>query len=244
MSGHSHWKTIKYKKASADAQKSRAFSKIARLISVAAREKGGDPETNPKLRTAIEQAKELNMPSENIERAIKRGTGAVEGAQLEEILLEAYGPGGIAIVIEGITDNKNRTLNEIKQILNQYNGKLASEGSVKWMFERKGVIVVNGEQFTEKKEELELKTLEAGAEDLYWHNNTLDVYTRPEELDKVKRNLKEAGVPIEDASLDWVPKEYKEVGPEEKELLDKLFEALDENDAVQEIYSNLKMSND
>jgi YebC/PmpR family DNA-binding regulatory protein len=241
MAGHSHWKTIKYKKGAADAQKSKAFSKLARLISVAVREKGSNPETNSKLRTAIEKAKELNMPSENIERAIKRGAGTLEGIQLEETLLEAYGPGGTAIIIEGITDNKNRTLGEIKQILAQNGGKLANEGSVRWMFERKGVLTINGEQFSEeKKEEVELLAIEAGAENFSWNDTTLNVYTKPEELDKVKRNLEAAKMQIENVSLDWVPKEYKEVKPEEKDLLEKLFGALDENDAVQEIYSNLK----
>lgn len=254
MAGHSHWKTIKYKKGAADAQRSKAFSKITRLISVAARELGGDPVSNPKLRTAIEQARKLNMPAENIEKAIKRGTGELESARLEEILLEAYGPAGAAIIIEGITDNKNRTLGEIKQILNQYGGKLASEGSVRWMFERKGTITIEIKnqkspkeslvpptgQAKIKSDELELMAIEAGAEDIRWHDDALDVYTKPEELDKVKKTLEDKGLTVETASLDWVPKEYKNVEPQERETLEKLFSALDENDAVQEIYSNVK----
>jgi len=143
MSGHSHWKSIKYQKTVADAKRSQAFSKLAREITVAAREKGGNPEFNPVLRIAIEKARSINMSTDNIERAIKRGTGEIGGATLEEITLEAYGPGGIAIIIEGITDNRNRTFNEIKQILNQYNGKLVESGSVKWLFERRGCIVIN-----------------------------------------------------------------------------------------------------
>jgi len=243
MSGHSHWAGIKHKKQLADLQRGKVFSKLAREIEIAARN-GKDPEMNPKLRMAIEKAKEAKMPSENIERAIKRGCGELTGEKLEEILFESYGPGNIAIIIEGITDNKNRTLNEIKQILNQNNGKLVSEGAVKWMFERKGCITVNL-QFSisnfQNKENLEMAAIEAGAEDIYWHNDILDVYTKVEDLEKVKKNLEERGIKVESFSLDWVPKEEIEVDEKTKESCQKLFEALDENEAVQEIYSNLKI---
>lgn len=244
MSGHSHWAGIKHKKQLADLQKGKVFSKLAREITIAAKE-GGNPAFNPKLRMAIEKAKEMRMPTENIERAIKRGTGELTaGEKLEEFLFEAYGPGGIAIIIEGITDNKNRTLGEIKQILNQNNGKLVSEGSVKWMFEKKGCIVLNlklqDENF-KNKEDLEITAIEAGAQDLYWHDDFLDIYTKIEDLEKVKEVLKEKGIKIESISLDWVPKEMIELDKEKKAACLKLFEVLDENEAVQEIYSNLKM---
>jgi len=220
------------------------FSKMARVISVAVKQGGPNPGTNSKLRLAFEMAKEANMPKENIERAIKRASGEAEGEKLEEVLFEAYGPGGIAIIIEGITDNKNRTLGEIKQVLNQNNGKLVGEGSVKWMFQRKGCIVVDlklqSEDF-KNKEKLELMAIEAGALDIYWHDETLDVYTNTEELDKVKKNLEEKGIKIDSVSLDWVPKEEISLNEKTKESCQKLFEALDENDAVQEIYSNLKV---
>jgi YebC/PmpR family DNA-binding regulatory protein len=240
MSGHSHWHSIKYQKGAADAKKSKAFSKVTRQIAVAARESGGDPVTNSKLRLAIEQAKLLNMPSDNIERAIKRGTGEVEGAKLETVTFEAYGPGGIAIIIEGITDNKNRALGEIKQILNQYEGKLAAGGSVKWLFERKGVITADREQLTIDKEEIELKLIEAGAEDIFWHNTTIDIYAKIGDLESVKKNLEGQNIKIENASLDWVAKEQISVSEKEKEVAQKLFEVLDESESVQEIYSNLK----
>lgn len=239
MAGHSHWKGIKYKKEAADAQKSKIFSKLARAISIAAREGGRDPETNPKLRTVIEQAREYNMPTENIERAIKRGIGELEGASLEEIMLEAYGPGGITIIIEGITDNKNRTLNEIKQILSKYNGKLVAEGSTKWMFDRVGIITMNVEG--RNKEEIELEVIDAGAQDIMWINNVLEVYSKPEELYQIKSRLEEKGFKIENAVLGWKAKEYKQVDPKDKSELEKLFLALDENEAVQEIYSNVKI---
>ena len=241
MSGHSHFASIKHKKGKADEARGRAFSKMARVISVAAKEGGGSPEANYKLRIAIEQAKEINMPKENVERAIKRGTGELAGERLESFVFEAYGPEGIALIIEGITDNKNRTLGDLKKILTQYNGKLAGEGSVRWMFERKGAIVINFKTQSPnvKKEDLELMVIEAGAEDIYWYDDFLDIYTKAENLEKVKKNLEKKGIKIESSSLDWVAKEEVEI--KNKEFCERLFEALDENDDIQEIYSNLKI---
>ena len=242
MSGHSHWAGIKYKKQLADAQKGKVFSKLAREISIAARE-GRDPEVNPKLRVAIEKAKRMKMPWENIERAIKKGAGEISGEKLKEVLFEAYGSGGIAILIEGITDNKNRAINEVRQILEKNKGKLVSEGGVKWMFERKGCITINLRSQIpnpKSKEELEMAAIEAGAEDFYWHGEVLDLYTKVGDLERVKKNLEERGIKIESSSLDWVAKEMLEVGEKEREELEKLFEALDESEAVQEIYSNLR----
>jgi len=244
MSGHSHARTVRHQKNITDQKRGQMFSKMARVISIAVKEGGPNPETNTKLKVAIEQAKGFNLPKENIERAIKQATGGAEGVNLEEVLFEAYGPGGIAIIIEGITDNKNRTLGEIKQIFNQNNGKLAGSGSVKWMFERKGCLEVQtgkGRYKDKKKEDLELLVIEAGAEDIYWHNDLLDVYTKPEELEKVKKNLEAKGIHTESTTLDWVAKEQVELDEKSKEVCQKLFEALDENDAVQEIYSTLKI---
>jgi len=238
MSGHSHWSTIKHQKGAADAKRSKIFSKIAKIITVAAKEKGGDPETNSKLRLAMDQAKAANMPQDNIERAIKRGAGELESETLEEVMFEAYGPGGSAIIIEGITDNKNRTLGEIKQSLSQYSGKLGGEGSVKWMFNRKGCLTINSQE--KDRELLELTAIEAGAEDISWQGDRLNIYTKVEDLEKVKGALEEKGLKLEGASLDWVAKEEISVNEKEMETCQKLFEALDENDSVQEIYSNIK----
>ena len=240
MSGHSHWSSIKHKKGAEDAKRGRIFSKLARQISVAAKEKGGDPETNASLRLVIERAKGFNMPKDNIERAIKKGTGELAGEKLEEITYEVYGPGGIAIIIEGITDNKNRAYGEIKRILNQSSAKLANEGSVKWMFDRKGTITIDNSESKINKEELELKVIECGAEDIYWHENILDIYTKPEDLEKTKKNLEEKNIKTESASLDWVAKDMVALDEKDKKTAEKLFEALDENEAVQDIYSNLK----
>lgn len=244
MSGHSHWHTIKHKKGLADAKKGQAFSKVTREITLTAREGGKDPNTNAKLRLAIEKARTLNMPSDNIERAVKRGIGELEDERLEPVLFEAYGPGKIALIIEGITDNRNRASNEIKTILTQHNGKLAAEGSVKWLFERKGTVTIFIADQTpdfQNKEIIELAAIEAEASDFYWHDDRFDVYTKPEDLEKAKKYLEGKGIKTESASLDWVARELIPLGPEEMDVAQKLFEALDENEAVQEIYSNLKI---
>lgn len=240
MSGHSHFSSIKHKKEITDKKRGQIFSKLSKEISVAAKEGGGNLETNTKLRLVIEKTKEWNLPKENIERAIKRGTGELAGGKLEEVSFEAYGPGGIAIIIEGIADNKNRALSEIKQVLSQNNGKLADTGSVRWLFERKGVIEVRSMKSEEgNREDLELKAIEAGAEDINWNDNKVDIYTKVENLEKVKANLEKQGIQIESASLDWMAKENIQINEKDEKASKKLFETLDELDSVQEIYSNL-----
>jgi len=241
MSGHSHAKTVMATKMANDAKKGKVYSKYGRLITIAVKDGGGsgDPEKNSKLKTIIEQAKKMNMPKENIERAIKKGTGELAGEVLEEVSFEGFGPGGISLIIDGITDNKNRTLGEVKSALSQNNGKLAGEGAVRWMFDRKGVITVLPEGKT--KEELELLAIEAGADDVSWQEGLLDIYTKPEDLEKVKKFLEEKQIKIDSASLDWTPKEEIEISEKEKEQAQGLFEALDENDAVNNVYSNLKI---
>lgn len=244
MSGHSHAKTVLHRKRAEDAKRGKVFSKMSRLISVASRD-GADPEMNPRLKQALEEAKRFNMPKTTIERAIKKGSGDLEGENLEEFVFEAYGPGQVALIIEGITDNKNRSLGEIKQILVKHNGKLAGQGSVKWLFEQKGCItlrITNENEYTnEEKEDLELKAIDAGAEDVFWHNDMLDIYTEPDDLDRVKKDLLAQGLAIESSSLDWVAKDEVEKNEKEKKSCERLFEALDDNDSVQEIYSNLKI---
>ena len=238
MSGHSHAKTVKSTKDAAAAMRSKIFSKMAGEIAIAAKG-GGDPAANPRLRMAIDRARSFNMPTVNIERAVKRGTGEEKGAALEEILFEGYGPGNIAILIEGITDNKNRTLGEIKQAFEKNAGKLAGEGAVRWMFERRGTITIA--QYDKPKDELELLSIEAGAEDTYWkENGALEIYTDPTLLEKVKKTLEEQGIIVESTSLDWVPRERVTLSEKDGKSAEKLFEALDESDAVQEIYANMK----
>ena len=238
MSGHSKWSQIKHKKGISDVKKGKIFSKLTRIITIAARQKGGDIETNSSLRMAAEKARSFNMPQENIERAIKKGTGEIEGVKFEEFLMEAYGPEGIALIIEGTTDNKNRTISEIKFLLSEHNGKMAQSGSVLWLFERRGQISLSRGQKT--KEETELAAIDAGAEDLNWSDeNNLEVYTKSEELEKVKKNLEKNNFPPVESSLAWLPKNKIKIDNEKtKEQLEKIFEKLEEHDDVNEIYSN------
>src|SRR3989344_4332914 len=175
MSGHSHFKTVAATKNANDAKRGKIFSKLGRVITIIAKEKGGDIITNAALKTAIEKAKGFNMPKENIERAIKKGTGELAGEALEEVSFEALGPGGAAIIMEGITDNKNRTLGEIKGILSQYGGKMAGEGAIRWMFERKGILIVEAKNIA--KEELELLAIESAAQDVIWNETKLTITT-------------------------------------------------------------------
>lgn len=238
MSGHSHAKTVAATKNANDAKRGKIFSKLGRVITIAAKEGGGDPITNQKLKSALEQAKRFNVPKENIERAIKKGTGELAGETLEEVSFEGFGPGGIALIIEGITDNKNRTLGEIKGILSQYDGKMAGEGAVRWMFERKGVIAINAAG--KPKEELEMLAIESGADDVKLQPDLCEIITRPEDLESVKKSLEEKGVSIESVSIGWVPKEETALDEKGEEKAQKLFEALGDNDAIQDVYSNLK----
>lgn len=240
MSGHSKWSQIKHKKALTDAKKGQIFSKMARQISVAARAKGSDPENNPALRMLIEQARSFNMPQDNIERAVKKGSGGLEGQKFEAFTLEAFGPGNAALIIEGTTDNKNRTLSEIKFLLSQYNGKLANVGSVLWLFEHCGIINIKKEAAF-SQENLELAAIDGGAEDLKWLNEeNLEVYAKPESLEKLKSSLEEQGIAVAESSLGWRPKNEIQITDQKiKEQSEKLLEALDENNDVNEIYSNL-----
>ena len=237
MSGHSHWAGIKHKKELEDKKRSKIFSKLARAISIAARS-GPNPQTNSQLRLAIEKAKGFNMPNQNIERAIQRGSGQTNEGNLEEFTIEAYGPGKVAIIIEGITDNKNRSLSQIKQILAKFDGKLSTPGSVKWMFKRLGVISVK--QDKKDRDALELSAIEAGAEDIRWKGSVLEIYVKPEDIEKTKAYLEQQNIHIESANLEWVPDKEIEIDQKEKNKLENLFNALDDNDDVQEIYSNLK----
>lgn len=237
MSGHSKWTQIKHKKAVTDAKRSKVFSKLAALIAVASREKGGDPGMNSKLRMTVDSARALNMPMENIERAIKRGTGELEGATLEELLLEAYGPGGKALLISAITDNKNRTLAEIKHVLSEFGGKLANTGSVKWLFEEKGEIILENQKISEA---LELKIIEAGTEDIKIDGNNTIVFTKPESLESVKKTLIDGGIKINEAALDFIAKNLEKASENEKSTYEKLFEALDDQQDVESLYSNIE----
>ena len=242
MSGHSHWAGIKHKKGVADAKRSKVFSKLTQELIFAARG-GSDPAANIRLRTIIEKAKSLNMPADNIERAIKKGSGELKGNLMEEMTMEAYGPGGIAVIIECIPDNKNRTVGEVRQIISRHGGKCIEEGGVRWLFERRGILEVNtdSQQTPRSKEEWELSAIEAGAVDVLWTDeNTLEVQTGAESLEEARKNLERQGALVSPSSLGWVAKESVSISDRHRAEMEKLFEELDDNDAVQELYSNVQ----
>jgi len=237
MSGHSKWSQIKHKKAAEDAKRSKYFSKLSAMITVAAREGGGDPEKNPKLRVAIDKAKEFNMPKDNIERAIKRGTGELEGVKLEEVIFEAYGPEGVGILIKTITDNKNRTANEIRSILNKHNMKMANSGSVSFQFKEKIVFRIPKESYSE---ELALSLIEAGVEDIKEEQEAVVLISSPQFFSQIKSFLEKRQIPVLESSFELVSAQEQEVSQEAKEALESLFEALDQQPEVEEIYSTLR----
>jgi len=238
MSGHSHWAGIKQRKGVNDAKRANVFTKYGRLISIAAKQGGGNPDHNFSLRLAIDQARSVNMPKDTIERAIKKGTGELkDGAEIEEVIYEGYGPGNVAMLIKTATDNRNRAVSEIKSIFTKAGGKLASEGSVKFMFRQVGNIdIAVGDK---DPYDVEMAAIEAGAEDTVYSEDVITVYTKIENLQKVKENLEKAGFQIENAGLIYAPLQKTTLDDNAKVDYEKLLEKLDENDDVQEIYDNL-----
>lgn len=238
MSGHSHWAGIKQRKGVNDAKKANVFTKYGRLVSIAAKQGGGNPDHNFSLRLAIDQARSVNMPKDTIERAIKKGTGELkDGAEIEEVIYEGYGPGNVAMLVKTATDNRNRTVSEIKSIFTKGGGKMAGEGSVKFMFRQVGSVVISLEG--KSVDEIEMAAIEAGAEDVVSAEDSVEVYTKIEELQKVKESLEKAGLKIEGAGLVYVPMQKIELDADAKIDYEKLLEKLDDNDDVQEIYDNL-----
>ncbi|MBZ5701820.1 MAG: YebC/PmpR family DNA-binding transcriptional regulator [Acidobacteriia bacterium] len=236
MSGHSKWATIKHKKAATDAKRGRVFTRYIREITIAARTGGGDPNTNPRLRTAIASAKNENMPSENIERAILRGTGQLEGEQYEEATFEGYGPGGVGMLIQVVTTNRNRIVGEMRHLMSKNGGNMAEAGAVGWQFHRKGEIVVPKEAASEDK--LMGIVLDAGADDLKDDGSTWYITTPPEALDAVKEALSKEGITPDSAEIGMVPQNFiKLTGPQAQQML-RLVEALEEHDDVQHVYAN------
>lgn len=238
MAGHSKWAQIKHKKAHTDAKRGKIFTKIVKEISVAARLGGGDPEGNPRLRNAIEKAKEVNMPSENIKRAIMKGTGELPGTAYEEITYEGYGPGGVAILIETLTDNKNRTVSEIRHILSKNGGNLGEAGCVAWMFEKKGYILVEKSKVDE--DTLMSVVLDAGAEDMKNDpkEDNYEVITSPENLNKVKEAIEKQNIPISLSEITMLPKSYVTIEGSAADQMVRLVDALEDNDDVQNVYAN------
>jgi YebC/PmpR family DNA-binding regulatory protein len=239
MSGHSKWASIKHKKASTDAKRGKIFTKIVKEIAVAARVGGGDPAGNPRLRTAIESAKEVNMPSDNIKRAIMKGTGELPGVSYEEALYEGYGPGGVAVLIEVLTDNKNRTTPELRHLISKNNGNLGEAGCVSWMFEQKGYVLVEKEKVEE--DILMAAALDAGAEDMKNdpREDNYEIITAPENVGKVKAAIESAGIPVSLSEVTRLAKNYTTVDEKQAEQMMRLIEALEDHDDVQNVYTNV-----
>lgn len=238
MSGHSKWATIKHKKAALDAKRGKTFTRLIKEIMIAARN-GGDPDTNPRLRTAILAAKAVSMPADNIKRAIMRGTGELEGGQIEEILFEGYGPGGAAVLVNVATDNRNRTVSEIRHAFSKNGGNLGEQGSVAWMFDRKSQIFVDGAKVNE--DDLMAIVLDAGADDIRSHEGAWEILSPPEAHEAVIQTLEKANITPESAEIAMVPKNTVKLEGKNASAMLKLYDALEEHDDVQNVYGNYEV---
>lgn len=238
MSGHSKWATIKHKKAALDAKRGKTFTRLIKEIMIAART-GGDPEANARLRTAIAAAKAVSMPADNIKRAVMRGTGELEGGQIDEIQYEGYGPGGAAVLVGVATDNKNRTVSEIRHIFSKNGGNMGELGSVAWMFERKSQIIIDGEAATE--DQLMNLVLDAGADDLRDQGGTWEILSAPEAHEAVLQALEKAGIKAESAEIAMVPKNTVKLEGKNAQAMLRLYDALEEHDDVQNVYGNYEI---
>lgn len=236
MAGHNKWSSIKHKKSAADAKRGKLFAKLIKEITVAARMGGGDADANPRLRHAIHQAKSNNMPKDNLERAIKKGTGELEGVNYEEIVYEGYGPGGVAVLVECLTDNKNRSIADIRHIFSKAGGNVGTDGCVAWMFDKKGLISVSKQDADE--EILVEVALDAGAEDIKEAETTFDIITAPSDFDAIKDAIDTARISYEVAEITMIPQNTAKVEGKEAEQMIKFMEALDDSDDVQKFYSN------
>jgi YebC/PmpR family DNA-binding regulatory protein len=242
MSGHNKWSTIKHKKGAADAKRGKVFSKIIKEISIAARMGGGDAEGNPRLRTALNAARTANMPKENVERAIKRGTGELEGVNYEEITYEGYGPGGVAVLVEALTDNKNRTVAEIRHIFDKYNGNLGETGCVNWIFLKKGMLVIPSQGLTED-EVMEL-AIENGAQDVKMEGDTFEITTDPTDLEPVRKAVEEKGWKIELYDLTMIPQNTVKLDGKKAEQMLKMMDTLDDHEDLEKVYANFDISDE
>ncbi|MFN2443513.1 MAG: YebC/PmpR family DNA-binding transcriptional regulator [Thermoanaerobaculia bacterium] len=243
MSGHSKWSTIKHKKGAADAKRGKIFTRLIKEITISARLGGGDPEGNPRLRAAIAEAKANNMPKDNIDRAVKRGTGELEGASYEDITYEGYGPGGVALIVEALTDNTNRTTPEIRHMFEKAGGSFGTPGSVKFQFDRKGYFAVEKNATTEDR--LMEVALEAGADDLQTDDaDVFEVYTLPESFEPVREALEKGGIPTVEAKLSMIPMTLVKVDEAQARANMKLLESLDDHDDVQNVWSNFDIPDD
>ena len=242
MSGHSKWATIKHKKGAADAKRGKVFTRLIKEINIAAKQGGGDPDGNPRLRTAIAAAKAENMPADNIKRAIQRGTGELEGANYEEITFECYGPGGVAVIVEVLTDNRNRAVSEVRHAFTKNNGNLGESGSVGYMFSKKGLIVVAKDAIDEDK--LTEIALEAGADDLSGEDGSWEILTSPKDYEAVLTAVKAAKITPEHSEVTMIPSTYQKLEGAQANAMMRLLETLEDLDDTQNVYSNFDMDED
>lgn len=238
MAGHSKWANIKHKKSREDAKRGKLFSKLSKQIAVAAREGGGDPEMNSDLRLAIQKAKDNNMPNDNIERAIKRGTGELEGVNYEKFVYEGYGPGGVALYLELMSDNRNRTAAEIRHLLTKHGGNLGESGCVAWMFNRKGQLIVDKSKSDMGEDEIMLMALEAGAEDVITEDNMVTIYSEPSQFEETRKELETQGLEFSAADIAMIPDNTIELDKATAKKTLKLMDVLEDHDDVQEVYAN------
>lgn len=239
MAGHSKWSNIKRRKGAQDAKRGKIFMRHAKNIYNAAKQGGGDIEMNPALRLAVERAKADNMPNENIERNIKKATGDLEGQRFEEITYEGYGPGGVAIIVQALTDNKNRTASEVRHAFSKNGGNLGETGSVSFMFDRKGIIIIDNEKQNIDEDEITLEALEAGADDIMTHDDAYEIFTSPENYSAVADYFAEKDFPILESEVTLIPQTYSQVTGEDEEKVQQLIDMLEDNDDVQEVIHNL-----
>lgn len=237
MSGHSKWSTIKHKKGAADAKRGALFTKLAKVVTIAARDGGGDPEFNFQLRSAVDLARAANVPKDNIERAIKRGTGEIEGGVIEEVLYEGFGPGGVAVMVQALTDNRNRTGANIKHVFTKHGGNLGGSGAVQWMFEQKGIVRLEGEK--EPDDEQQLALIDAGIEDIEVDDGEVVISSPGDALAKVRDAAEAAGFTVTSSDLEWVAKDTVDVNEGVKVKIEKMFEALDDDEDTNGIFSNV-----
>jgi YebC/PmpR family DNA-binding regulatory protein len=241
MSGHNKWSTIKHKKGAADAKRGKVFTKLIKEISIAAKLGGGDLAGNPRLRTAVDKAKEENMPKDNIERAIKKGTGGMEGVNYEEITYEGYGPGGVAVLVEVMTDNRNRTVSDVRSIFTKCNGNMGETGCVSWIFDKKGLILFPKDTDLEKLFEV---ALEAGADDVSEEEDQIEVITDPAAFIDVRNALEKAGFKHDSAEVTMIPQTMVKLEGKQAESMLKMMDRLEDNDDVQNVYANFDISAD
>lgn len=242
MAGHSKWANIKRRKARVDAQKGKIFTRVAREIIVAAKEGGADVETNFRLRLAVQNARDNNMPNDSIQRAIQRGSGELEGESYDEVNYEGYASGGVAVLLEAFTDNRNRTVAEIRHLFSRYGGNLGESGCVSWMFQRKGLFIVKQEQLPGSEDDLILIALEAGAEDVLEEDDIYSIITTPELYEEVKEHLQEQGITLESSEVTMLPQNTVEIeDPDEARRILGLMEALEDNEDVQNVYANFEI---